>query len=50
MNWITNGVDEDRVIATLQNELESLRTQMAQEVELGNVSVATCAQNQPFFL
>lgn len=39
MNWITNGVDEDRVIATLQNELESLRTQMAQEVELGNSEV-----------
>ena len=38
MNWITNGVDEERVISTLQNELESLRTQMAQEMELGNVS------------
>jgi len=39
MNWITNGVDEERVISTLQNELESLRTQMAQEMELGNSEV-----------
>jgi len=39
MNWITNGVDEERVISTLQNELESLRTQMAQEMELGNSEI-----------